>query len=72
MTDYLILVSEDAPDRDPRGKCTVAWVVHTQLHTEPPYALAEARRIYRVLGRPVMLVEAASTVIMPGESNDGL
>ena len=64
MRDYLILVSEDAPDRDPRGKCTAAWVVHTQLRTMPGHALAEARRIKRVLYRPVMLVEAASQVLL--------
>jgi hypothetical protein len=65
MNDYLILVSEDAPDRDPRGKCTVAWVVHTQLHSEEPYARKEAERIHRVLDRPVMLVEASWTVTFP-------
>jgi len=61
LKDYLILVSEDAPDRDPRGKCTVAWVVHTQLgHAFRQDAEDEARRIKMALDRPVLLVEAAS------------
>jgi hypothetical protein len=58
--DYQILVSEPAPDRDPRGRCTVAWVVHTSMsNATRERAQKEANRIARAKGRPVLLVEVS-------------
>ena len=52
-----LLVVEDAPDRDPRGKCTTQWVQHTEMFSTRASAEAECRRLALNLRRLVRLVE---------------
>lgn len=54
---WALLKLEDAPDRDPRGLCTVAWVLHTELVSTERYARYRARVLAERSGALIRLVE---------------